>query len=313
MSEPTTDIARYIGNIEQFPILAHWDFYQHAGASPLPKVVADAVRKYANGSEAASYLNDHRYTDLDKIRAAAAGMINAGSDEIALLKNTAEGISIVAAGADFQPGDRIVTAAGEYPANVYPWMDAAQRHKLQLIFVPESTSPTGERSVPLQAILDEAAKPRTKVVALSHVEYATGQRYDLQAIGKFCRERNIRFCVDAIQSLGALPVDVQSMSIDYLAAGGQKWMLAPEGSAMFYCRRDLIDRTPPLVIGAVNVINNLAYGDYDFTLQKTAGRFESGTYAMPSLFGFWAAIDLLAALGSESDSSEANPSRSPIA
>src|ERR1700759_2441722 len=122
MSDTAPDITHSIGNIEQFPILACWDFFQHAGASPLPKVVADAVRKYADDSEAASYLNDHRYTDLAQIRAAAAAMINAHADEIALLKNTAEGISIVARSievAGFQPGDRIVTAAGEYPANVY--------------------------------------------------------------------------------------------------------------------------------------------------------------------------------------------------
>jgi len=293
-----SDIANFIGNIEQFPILANWDFFQHAGASPLPKVVADAVRKYANDTEAAGYLIGSRYADLDKIRAAAANMINATADEIALLKNTAEGISIVARGLDFRPGDRIVTAAGEYPANVYPWMDAAQRHKLQLIFVPETVGPTGERSVPLDAILAEASKPQTRVLALSHVEFATGQRHDLATIGRFCRERNILFCVDAIQSLGALPVDVKTMSIDYLAAGGQKWLLGPEGAAIFYCRRELIEQTPPLIVGALNVINNQAYADYNYTLQPTARRFESGTYAMPSLAGLWASIELLHGLGS---------------
>lgn len=291
------DIAQYIGNAEEFPILKNWDFFQHAGASPLPKVVADALRKYANDSEAASYLNDHRYADLGQIRAAAARMINAHSDEIALVKNTAEGISIAARGIDFRPGDRIVSAAGEYPANVYPWMDVAQRQKLHWVMVPEIVNSAGERSVPLDAILAEAGKPQTRVVALSHVEYATGQRHDLATIGKFCRERGILFCVDAIQSLGALPVDVEAMSIDYLAAGGQKWMLSPEGSAFFYCRKELIAKTPPLVVGAINVINNLAYGDYDYTLQPTAGRFESGTYAIGSLFGFWAATNLLNSIG----------------
>ena len=322
MSDPVNDLAHYIGNDTEFPVLRNWDFYNHAGASPLPRVVADAVRKYADDTESAAYLIGNRYADLDHIRAAAAKMINAHADEVALLKNTAEGISIVARGIDFRPGDRIVTAAGEYPANIYPWMDVAKQRRLELVMIPETTgeksdrgragSPNAEgsravpgpessheRSVPLEAILDEASKPNTRVVTLSHVEFATGQRHDLATIGKFCRERGILFCVDAIQSLGVLPVDVQSMQIDYLAAGGQKWMLGPEGAAIFYCRRDLLNTTPPLVVGALNVINNQAYGDYDYTLQPTAGRFESGTYAMASLAGLWAAIELLHGLGTE--------------
>ena len=294
-----SDLARYVGNKEEFPVLANWDFFNHAGASPLPRVVADAVRKYANDTEAAAYLIGHRYGDLDHIRAAAAAMINADADEIALLKNTAEGISIVARGIDWRRGDRIVTAAGEYPANVYPWMDAAARHGLELVIVPEVTDADGVRQVPLQDILREAEQPRTRIVTLSHVEFATGQRYDLAAVGAFCRERGILFCVDAIQSLGALPVDVKAMNIDYLATGGQKWLLGPEGSAFFYCRRELIESTPPLVVGAISVINDLAYGDYDYTLKPTAKRFESGTYAMPSLFGLWESMRLLHSVGAE--------------
>jgi selenocysteine lyase/cysteine desulfurase len=262
-------------------------------------MVADAMRKWVNETESSAYLIGHRYGDLDLIRASCAKFINAEKDEIALLKNTAEGISIVARGIDFKKGDRIVSAAGEYPANIYPWMDAAKRHELQLILVPETTGPSGERFVPLQAILDEAAKPNTRVVALSHVEFATGQRHDLATIGRFCRERGILFCVDAIQSLGALPVDVKTMSIDYLASGGQKWMLGPEGSALFYCRKDLIELTPPLVVGAINVINNTAFGHYDFTLQSTAGRFESGTYSMVGLAGMWATIEFLHSFGAD--------------
>src|SRR4051794_29465903 len=110
------DLGSYIGNETEFPVLVNWDFYNHAGASPLPRVVADAMRKYVDDTEAAGYLIGHRYGDLDHIRAAAAKFINADAGEIALLKNTAEGISIVARGVDFRPGDRIVTAAGEYPA-----------------------------------------------------------------------------------------------------------------------------------------------------------------------------------------------------
>src|SRR5687767_668791 len=235
-------LTKYIGNDEEFPVLRHWDFFNHAGASPLPRVVADAVRKYTLETETTAYLTGNRYAELDVIRGIAARMINADADEVALLKNTAEGLSIVAHNVDWQPGDRIVTAAGEYPANVYPWMEQARRGA-ELVMVPEVIADDGTRHVPLEAILREAAHPKTRVVTLSHVEFATGQRLDLAAVGAFCRETGKIFVVDAIQSLGALPVDVKAMNIDYLASGGQKWMLSSEGAGIFYCRRELLERT----------------------------------------------------------------------
>jgi selenocysteine lyase/cysteine desulfurase len=295
MSDP---IERYVGNVEEFPILANWDFFNHAGASPLPRVVADAMRKIIQDTERASYVEDHRYTDLGQIRAAAAGLINASEGEIALLKNTAEGISLVARGAvEWKPGDRAVIAAGEYPANVYPWMDLVGRHGVELVTVPEVTDAEGTRQVPLESIVREAGKPRTRIVSLSQVEYATGQRHDLAPIGKLCRERGILFCVDAIQSLGALPLDVKAMQIDYLACGGQKWLLGPEGAAFCYCRRELIEHTQPLDVGASSVINHLAYGDYDYTLKSDALRFESGSQNIVGHFGLLAAMRLLHGIG----------------
>jgi len=290
-------LTKYIGNAEEFPVLRHWDFFNHAGASPLPRVVADAMRKYVHETETTAYLTGNRYAELDTIRGVAANMINAEADEVALLKNTAEGLSIVAYSIDWRPGDRIVTAAGEYPANVYPWMEQARRGA-ELVMVPEVTGDDGSRQVPIDDILREAAHPKTRVVTLSHVEFATGQRHDLERIGAFCREHGKIFVVDAIQSLGAVPVDVKTMNIDYLATGGQKWLMGPEGVGIFYCRRDLLERTRPLLIGAVNVINFMAFDKYDYTLASTARRFESGTYNIAGYQAMRAAMELLGGLGS---------------
>ena len=302
-----SDLERYVGNVKEFPVLANWDFFNHAGASPLPHVVAETMRKVIDTTEKSAYLDDNRYTELGQVRAAAAAMINAGDGEIALVKNTAEGINIVARGAvNWNAGDRIVTAMGEYPANVYPWMDAAARHRLELVMLPEVTDADGTREVPLESILHEAGKPRTRLVALSHVEFATGQRHDLAAIGKFCRERDILFCIDAIQSLGALPLDVKGMQIDYLACGGQKWLLGPEGAAFFYCRRDLVERTHPLDVGASSVINHLAYGDYDYTLKSNALRFESGSLNIVGIYGLMAAMKFLHGFGADAISQRIN-------
>ncbi|WP_428940225.1 aminotransferase class V-fold PLP-dependent enzyme [Fontivita pretiosa] len=295
-----TNLQKLVGNQEAFPILGRWDFFNHAGASPLPRAVAEAVRNYAAHAQTDAYLFSGWTQELEDLRVSIGKLINAHRDEIALLPNTAEGISIVAFGAiQWQPGDVIVTTGVEYPANVYAWMEVERRFGAKLVMVPEETDASGRRAVPAEKIIQAASDPRCRLVTLSHVEYASGQRHDLARIGHFCRQRGIRFCVDAIQSVGVIPVDVQAMQIDYLACGGQKWLLGPEGAGFLYCRRELIEQTRPLALGAMNVINPYRYGEYDYTLRPDAGRFECGTYPMPSLLGLKAAIELLLDVGIE--------------
>ncbi len=292
-----SDLADYIGNADAFPVLRRWNFFNHAGVSPIPKVAADALRQFADEAAAGAYLGTSWYPDLERLKALEGRMINADADEIALVKNTSEGINIVASGLDWREGDRIVTTAVEYPANVYPWMELARSRGVKLIMVPEETAPDGSRVVPLEAILHAAGHPRTRLVSLSHVEFASGQRHDLAQIGAFCRANDKLFNVDAIQSIGAVPVDVKTMHIDYLSADGHKWMLGPEGAGIFYCRRELIERTRPLMLGATSVINALAYGDYDYTLRPDAGRFECGSLSLASFFGLKGSLELIESVG----------------
>lgn len=293
------DIHSYVGNAQAFPILRKWDFFNHAGVAPLPRVVTDALRAYADESETDSYLTGTWYKDLERLRQVSAAMINAQGDEIALVKNTSEGIGIVAHGIALGPGDRVVTTAVEYPANIYPWMQQARTRGCEVVMVGERSGPTGHRHVPLDEILEAASHPRTRVVTLSHVEFASGQRHDLVPVGEFCRGRGILFCVDAIQSMGVLPVDVRAMKIDFLSADGHKWLLGPEGAGIFYCRRELIETTEPLTVGWMNVINDQDYGNYDLTLKSDARRFECGTYNVPGFLGLKAAVELLGELGVE--------------
>ncbi len=292
-----SDLADYIGNADAFPVLRRWHFFNHAGVSPIPKVAADALRTFADEAARGAYLDTSWYPDLDRLRALAGRIINAEPDEIALVKNTSEGISMVANGLDWRRADRIVTAAVEYPANVYPWMEVARSHGAELVMVPEETGADGSRVVPLEKILHEAANPRTRLLSLSHVEFASGQRHDVAAIGAFCRARGKLFNVDAIQSIGAVPVDVKGMNIDYLSADGHKWMLGPEGAGIFYCRRELIERTRPLMLGAMNVVNPFAYGSYDYTLKPDAGRFECGSLSLASFLSLKASLELIESIG----------------
>jgi len=155
------------------------------------------------------------------------------------------------------------------------------------------------RVVPVEKIIAAADHWRTRLVALSHVEYASGQRHDLERIGRFCREKKILFCVDGIQTLGVWPVDVKAMNIDYLSADGHKWLLGPEGAGIFYIRRELIEKTRPPLIGWMNVVDALNYGTYNYTLRPDAGRYECGSYNVPGLLGLKAAVEMLADLGTQ--------------
>ncbi|HYE19179.1 MAG TPA: aminotransferase class V-fold PLP-dependent enzyme [Tepidisphaeraceae bacterium] len=288
-----------IGNPDEFPILKRWDFFNHAGVCPLPRRAGDALRQFATQFEDAAYLGSGFYRQIDALRASAAKMINATPGEIALIKNTSEGVATVANAIDWRPGDRVVTTAVEYPANMYPWMDVSRRFGVELVAVAEETQPDGSRAVPVDALLAACEHPRTRLLALSHVEYASGQRFDLRAIGQYTRPRNILLAVDAIQSLGVLPVDVRAMNIDFLAADGHKWLLGPEGAGVFYCRSELLATARPLIVGWMNVINDQDYGNYDFTLKPDARRFEGGTLCVPAFLSLKASLEMLLEVGTD--------------
>jgi selenocysteine lyase/cysteine desulfurase len=290
-------ITDFIGNPRLFPVLANWAFFNHAGVAPIPRAAADAMRRFTEQAESAGYLNAGWYADIEKLRQESASLVNCHRDEIAFVKNTSEGISIVASGIDWQFGDRIITTNVEYPANIYPWMEVVRARGVKLVMVEEEDGPDGTRHVPIEKILKAAAEPRTRLVTLSHVEFGSGQRHDLARIGQFCSERDILFCVDAIQSLGVLPVNVADMYIDYLSADGHKWLLGPEGAGIFYCRRGLIDHTRPLMIGWMNVVDAQNFGKFDFTLRPDAGRFECGSHNVAGLLGLRASLGLLQSIG----------------
>ena len=153
------DIQHYAGNPDAFPILRKWDFFNHAGVAPLPRAVSDALRKWAGQAETDSYLVGTWYKDIERLRLLSGRMLNCHRDEIAFVKNTGEGLSIVAQGIDWKPGDRIVTTGVEYPANIYPWMEQARLHGCELVMVAEETDDAGRRYVPLEKILEQIAYP----------------------------------------------------------------------------------------------------------------------------------------------------------
>jgi cysteine desulfurase/selenocysteine lyase len=291
MNHPTPDFA------DRFPILQGMTLLNHAGVAPISGPAADALRTTADElSTQAPYLGVPWARRVNDAKRSAARLINArGEHEIAFVSNTSHGLALVARGIDWQPGDSVVITNVEYPANRYPWEDIARRHGVELIEVAQH--PDGR--IDVDDVCD-AVNDRTRVVAISHVQYASGYRIDLKPIADWVHRLPYRpayLCVDAIQSLGACPVDVRAMGIDFLAADGHKWMLGPEGCGIFYCHEDLAQQLHPLIIGALNMVDAQNYGDYRFELLPDARRFESGSANIPGIMALQASIDLLIEVG----------------
>ncbi|MCY3553245.1 MAG: aminotransferase class V-fold PLP-dependent enzyme [Candidatus Poribacteria bacterium] len=276
----------------EFPVTETYIYMNHAGVAPLSRRVREAMAGFIEDATVNGAVNTEDWAETAEVcRGAAAQLINADPTEIAFMKNTTQGILIAANGIDWQEGDNVVTTAVEFPANVYPWWSLKERYGVQTRMVPERD---GRISIEdIAAVIDT----HTRALTISHVEFASGFRNDIQALGELCREHNIWFIVDAIQSLGAIEVDVKSCNVDILAADGHKWLLAPEGAAIFYCADEKREQLINTNIGWASVVNPRDFLDYDLTQKPDATRFEEGSYNSVGLYGLNAAIDLLLDIG----------------
>ena len=276
----------------EFPVTKSYIYMNHAGVAPLSRRVRNAMIGFVEDATVNGAVNVESWVETaEACRAVAAQLINANTTEVAFMKNTTQGILIAANGIDWREGDNVVTTAVEFPANVYPWWSLKERYGVETRMVSERNG-----SIYLDDIVD-AIDERTRVVTISHVEFASGFRNNIKAIGEICQERDIWFVVDAIQSLGAIEVDVKSSHIDILAADGHKWLLAPEGAAIFYCTNDKLERLINTNVGWASVVNPRDFLNYDLTQKPDATRFEEGSYNSIGLYGLKAAIELLLEVG----------------
>jgi len=224
----------------------------------------------------------------EKLRVAAARLIGADRGEIAIVKNTSEGIATVAMGLHWRPGDRVVAFREEFPSNYYPWL-RLEEHRASVDWLSVTD--------PLEAI-DHACQG-AKLLAISFVQYLSGLRADINAIGEICHRHGCFFLVDAIQGLGAFPLNVQTAHIDALAADGHKWMLGPEGCGILYIRKNRQDSIFPMEFGWTNVAGYHDYSSRDMTLRPDAGRYECGTLNTIGCYGLHASIEFLLEVGIE--------------
>ncbi|HUW83297.1 MAG TPA: aminotransferase class V-fold PLP-dependent enzyme [Phycisphaerae bacterium] len=274
----------------EFPITRQYNFLDNAAVAPISRRAAQAMHAYVDQAQESGPVDSEWYARADRVRQLAAQLLNASTEEVTFIKNTSEGLSFVANGLPWHQGDNVVTAAGEFPANIYPWMNLAPRG-VQLKMVPEH-----DGCIPLEQLI-EAIDSRTRLVTISAVQFASGFRTDLAALGHACRQKGVLLCVDAIQALGVLPIDVQAMQIDFLSADGHKWLCGPEGAGIFYCRRELLGQLHPSTPGWVCMVDAKDYGRYHFEFRPDARRFDSGSYNIAGILGLGGSLELLLELG----------------
>jgi selenocysteine lyase/cysteine desulfurase len=275
------------------PVAEPWAYFDHAAVAPLSKPAAEAVRGWCDEAVGDG---DTRWPEWSRhaeaTRDAAARLIGAERDEIALVPNTTAGISLVAEGLDWRPGDNVVTLADEFPSNAYPWLNLASRG----VETRRVATDNGRLDLDDLAAVCDA---RTRIVSVSWVGYATGYRHDVGRITEIAHARGALLMLDAIQGLGAFPLDVRATPIDFLAADGHKWMLGPEGAGIAYIRRQHLERLRPLGVGWHSVVHSSDYTRIELDLKPSAARYEGGSQNMVGMLGFGASLELLLELGGE--------------
>src|SRR5260221_3758802 len=280
----------------EFPATRDKVFLAHAGVCPLPRRVADAVADYARLAATADQESIVYPAVLEKGRALASRLLNSKPDEIAFVGPTSLALSFIAAGIIFRKHDNILIYFDDYPSNVYPWMALAEKGvEVRLMNIRE----LGRiRLVDVIGQVDE----QTRLVALASCHFVSGFRIDLTGIGQFLQQRNILFCVDGIQTLGAFPTTVEH--IDFLAADSHKWLLGPCAAGIFYVRKELQDRLRPAIYGWHNVRCPNYVAQENLVLRPDARRYEAGTNNLLGLAGLHAAMEMLLELGVENIAAE---------
>lgn len=271
---------------ELFPIVKNRIFLNHAAQSPLPKPVADAMRRYIEDFEnfGFSQLED------DYGKSLFANLIGAEPEEIALVENTSTGLNIVANMLHYPKGSKVVTTDLEYPSVVYPWLRGALGVNVHYV-------KNVDGMILLDAI-ERAVDDKTVAVVVSHVEYVNGFRNNLREISKIAHEHGAYLIVDAIQSAGVMPIDVRRDGVDFLATACYKWLLGPSGAGYLYVKEEFIEKFEPPFVGWASakpeVFETLDLWDiWNLKLSENASRFEVGSPSAISFIGASEAIKML--------------------
>lgn len=270
---------------ELFPIKKNCIFLSHCGISPLyaPSYsrMLDVARIQVDGGSAVLSRYDEM---LESLRVGAAELMNTSGDNVAFVKNTSEGMNLIANGYPFERGDEIVSYVHEYPANHYPWISQAKRG-VKLVALGDH-DPTGaaRKSSPNAWSFEELERsvtPMTKIVAISHVQFTSGFAADLSRLAAFCSARGIDLIVDAAQSLGAIPLYPEELNLAAVVSAGWKWLMGPLGTGLMYTSPALRARLAHVAVGAETMLQGTDYLDHTWAPHQTAKRFEYSTSPVP--------------------------------
>ncbi len=264
-----------------FPITQDSVYVNHAAVSPLSTsviaAITDLLQHLSIGKiDLFSLFLEQRA----KLKSNLAELIHADPDYIAVITNTSEGLNWLAGSLKWQKGDHVLLVQDEFPANIYPFMNL-QRLGVVLDFVPVRDGKI------YPADIERLITPRTKLLSISFVEFLTGFRNDLYTIGNICKKHNLVFSVDGIQGIGAVPLDVQQARIDFVCAGGHKWLMSPQGCGFMYIAPALHARLQPVFAGWLSVKNSWDFLNYKLDFLDDAQRYEIGT---PNFIGIVGAV-----------------------
>lgn len=275
----------------EFPVTARKIFLAHAAVCPLPRRVTEAVRNYAANCAHGDQEETFPIAQIQKARALAAQMLEAKPEEIAFVGPTSLALSFVASGLPWRKGDNLLLYFDDYPSNVYPWTALAERGvETRLMNIKEYGR---IRAIDVIGQVDE----QTRMVALASNHFVSGFRIDIDGIGKALRNRNILFCVDGIQTVGAFPTNIRH--VDFLAADAHKWLLGPCGAGIFYVRKAMQEKLKPTVYGWHNVRCPNFVAQEQLVHPPDARRYEAGSANLFGLAGLNASMELLMELGIE--------------
>jgi cysteine desulfurase/selenocysteine lyase len=272
-----------------FPVTKNLVYLNHAAVGPLSARACAAMEHHARDQRDFGALHWRQwYAEHKALRESAARLLGAQPSEIAVIKNTSEGLSFVAQGLRWHERDNVVTTALEFPSNWTPWKRLERRGvECRVAELPDVEH--------IEPLIDK----RTRLVTVSSVAFHNGFTADLAAIGELCASRNVLFCVDAIQSVGVLPINVRASKIDFLAADGHKWMCGPEGAGLFYVAAERLEELEVVENGWTNVDRQGKFIGSGIEWLPDSRRFEAGSLNTNGIYGLRAAIDLLLEIGIE--------------
>src|SRR3984893_11314700 len=273
-----------------FPIAPRYAYLDHAGIAPLSTPVRSTMEVFLGWLTEEPFDLVHWERLRGQVRGRVAELLSVRPESIPLPKNTTAGLGLVAAGLDWETGDNVVGVDREFPANIYPWMGLKRKGVELRLYRP------AQGRIDVKTLV-RLCDQRTRVLAISAVQFWSGFRADLAALGTALKGRDVLLVVDAIQAVGAMRLDLQATPVDFLCAGAQKWLLGPIGVGFAYVGPRMLERLNPVTIGTESVVRDEEYFDYDITLKPDARRFEEAAPNYPGILGMGAAVNLLLRAG----------------